>query len=49
MAKKYPKNAKPRQCLQCGQGFRPMTDKLWEWIFKIHLQNSKKHNPFPRS
>ncbi len=41
--KKYSPKAQKRFCPQCGGAFRPMTDKQWENVLKIHILASKRH------
>nr|MDO8081252.1 hypothetical protein [Candidatus Freyarchaeota archaeon] len=38
------KERKPRECPECGKTFKPMTDKQWMHVLKIH-QDAKAYNP----
>jgi hypothetical protein len=41
----FPAGAIPRVCTQCGQHFRPMTEREWAHNRRQHELLSLKHNP----
>ena len=42
-----PIGAKPRgPCPVCHQGFRAMTDAMWENVWKEHLRLSERHKKY---
>jgi hypothetical protein len=39
MPKRYPPDAIRRECPVCHQGFKPMTQRLFDWIWRSHLDS----------
>lgn len=41
--RRIPAGAKPRECPECHETFRPMTDALWRWNLMAHRGMSLRH------
>jgi hypothetical protein len=38
-----PTGAIPRKCGGCGKSFRPMTDREWDNVRRLHEETSERH------
>ena len=43
MQRKQPLGAKTRACHGCRKVFKPMTDKMWENVWRVHFGSSVRH------